>query len=134
MNDSAPHINKGLFASLSGLGATLVAMMRTRLQLLAIDLEEDSVHLFRIAKLTLLMLFCFGLGTLLLTILITVLFWDSHRILVLSLLSGFFMLCGIVIGRYTKRSIQQKPTLFASSLSELVKDWQSLDIHARDLS
>lgn len=134
MGMTEPHESKGLFASLSGLGATLVAMMRTRLQLLAIDLEEDSAHLFQIAKLTLLMLFCFGIAVILLTILISVIFWDNHRILVLSVLCGFFVLVGLLIARYTQQKIKQKPTLFASSLSELVKDWQSLDIHARDLS
>ncbi len=134
MSISEPHESKGLFASLSGLGATLVAMMRTRLQLLAIDLEEDSAYLFQIAKLTLIMLFCFGVAVILLTILISVIFWDSHRILVLSVLCGFFVMSGLLIARYTQQKIKQKPTLFASSLSELVKDWQSLDIHARDLS
>jgi uncharacterized membrane protein YqjE len=134
MSIAEPHQSKGLYASLSGLGATLVAIMRTRLQLLAVDLEEDSARLLNIAKLTLIMLFCFGVAVMLLTILITVIFWDSHRILVLSTLACLFMLAGFIIAWHIQRKIAQKPSLFASSLSELVKDWQSLDIHARDLS
>ncbi|OZA06097.1 MAG: hypothetical protein B7X95_04155 [Methylophilaceae bacterium 17-44-8] len=134
MSFTEPQQSKGLFASLSGLGATLVAMMQTRLQLLANDLEEDSAHLLHIAKLTLIMLFCFGIAIILLTILISVIFWDSHRILVLSTLLGFFVISGLLIGAYTNSKIKQKPTLFASSLSELSKDWQSLDIHSKDPS
>jgi len=134
MEATEPHQSKGLLASLCGLGATLIAMMHTRLALLGVDLEEDTRHLFLIAKLTLITLFCFGLAVVLLTILISVIFWDNHRILVLSLLTGFFVLSGIVIGQYTHKKIKQKPTLFSSSLTELVKDWQSLDIHAKDVS
>jgi uncharacterized membrane protein YqjE len=131
-SSSAQGDRKGLFASLSGLGATLVAMMRIRVQLVGIDLEEYSANLFHIAKLTLFMLFCFGMAVIFLAILIIVIFWDDHRILVLSILTGLFMLSGMLAGYYVKKQIKQKPSLFSASLAELMKDWQSLDIHASD--
>lgn len=132
MSFSDSFERKGLFASLSGLGSNLVAMMQTRLQLLGIDVEEYSANLLQIAKLTLLMLFCFGMAVIFLAILIAVIFWDDHRILVLSILSSLFMLTGILAGYYVQKQIKQKPSLFSASLAELMKDWQSLNNHARD--
>jgi len=126
-NTSAP--GKGLLHSLTVLATTLVAVVYTRLDLLSTDLEEDREHLLSLLKLSLTALFCFGVGVLLTTILLVALFWDTQRILVLSLLSVFFLLCGFATLFYTMRKARNKPRLFSSSMLELLKDRQKLDSH-----
>jgi len=118
--------HRGLLASLSQLIATLVAIIHTRLNLLSLDLEEDRTHLLLLFKLSLISLFCFGIGVILATMLIVTLFWVSNKILVLSLLTAGFLSLGFAVWAYARYKAKTKPQLFLSSLTELVKDWQSL--------
>jgi uncharacterized membrane protein YqjE len=69
-------------------------------------------------------LFCLSFGMVLLAILVVVLFWDTHRLLVLSLLTGLFIVTGGVIGALAIRALKSMPRMFEASLAELVKDHQ----------
>lgn len=106
--------------------ATLVAIIYTRLELLSVDLEEEREHLTAIMLLSLIAVFLLGIGVVLSAILLVVLFWESHRLLVLGLLTAFFLLLGLVVGAYALHRIRAKPRLFSSSLAELQKDHQQL--------
>ena len=124
MADNAPVAGKGLFESLSSFAATLVALAHTRLDLLSTDLEEERVHVFSLLVLT--TLFCIGVGVVLATILLVAAFWDTHRLLVLGLLAGFFLAVGLAAGAVALHKARTKPRLFAASLSELYTDRQQL--------
>jgi uncharacterized membrane protein YqjE len=126
MADNAPVAGKGLFESLSSFAATLVALAHTRLDLLSTDLEEERVHVFSLLVLVLTTLFCIGVGVVLATILLVAAFWDTHRLLVLGLLAGFFLAVGLAAGAVALHKARTKPRLFAASLSELYKDRQQL--------
>lgn len=126
MNEKTPGGSKGLLESLATLAATLVAIAHTRLDLLSADLEEDREHLLSLLVLTLAALFCLGVGLVLATILLVVAFWDTHRILALSGLAGFFLAAGMATWMLAKHKARTKPRLFAASLSELLKDRQQL--------
>lgn len=117
---------KGLLDSLTGLAATLVALAHTRLELLSSDLEEDRAHYVRLLVLALVALFCLGVGVVLATILLVVTFWESNRLLVLAVLTGGFLLAGLLASRAVLRGARSKPRLFSSSLTELLKDRQQL--------
>lgn len=118
--------SKGLLESLTSLAATLVAIAHTRLDLLATDLEEGREYLLSLVVLALAALFCFGVGVVLAAILIVAAFWDTHRLLVLALLAGFFLAAGLVAWQCAMYKAKAKPRLFAGSLSELLKDRQQL--------
>jgi len=124
MTDNAPH---GLLHSLTVLAASLVALAHTRLDLLSSDLEEEREHLLSLLGLALASLFCFGVGVVLLTILLVVMFWETHRLLTLILLAGLFLGAGFVAWGFACHKVKNKPRLFSTSMSELVKDWQQLD-------
>lgn len=126
MTEKTPCGSKGLLESLTTLAATLVAIAHTRLDLLSADLEEDREHLLSLLVLTLAALFCLGVGVVLATILLVVAFWDTHRLLVLGLLAGFFLAVGIAAWVFAMHKARTKPRLFATSLSELFKDRQQL--------
>ncbi|MDP2246881.1 MAG: phage holin family protein [Nitrosomonadales bacterium] len=127
MSEEDVEKNQGLLRSLTTLAGTLVAIIHTRLDLLATDLEEDREHLLVLIVLALTALFCLGLGILLATILIVAAFWETHRLLTLVILTGIFLTAGIVSGVMAIHKTKTKPRIFATSLLELCKDRQHLD-------
>jgi uncharacterized membrane protein YqjE len=124
MNGSTP--GGGLFDSLKGLAASLVAIAHTRLDLLSTDLEEERARLVSVLLMLFVALFFLGIGVVLLAILIAVVFWDSHRLAALAGLTGFFLVGGVVAFGYARHKFRAKPKLFAASLAELSKDRQHL--------
>ena len=126
MSERTPGGSKGLLESLTVLAGTLVAIAHTRLDLLSADLEEERAHLFSLLVLTLAALLCLGIGVVLATILLVVAFWDTHRLLALGALAGFFLVVGMVVWAFALHKARTKPRLFAASLSELFKDRQQL--------
>lgn len=126
MSTEAPGGGSGLFDSLKGFATSLVAIVHTRLDLLSTDLEEERARLASMLLMLFVALFCIGLGVVLLTILIAVVFWDSHRLLALAGLTGFFLVSGVTAFAYARHKLRTKPRLFAASLAELSKDRQHL--------
>lgn len=116
----------GLFDSLRTLSVSLVGIVHTRLQLLSVDMAEEREHFTSMLVVGLLALFCFGVGIVLLSILIVAAFWESHRLLALGGLAGLFLATGAGVGWFALHKIRTKPRLFEASLTELVKDRQQL--------
>jgi uncharacterized membrane protein YqjE len=116
----------GLLNSLTVLAGSLVSIVHTRLELLSTDLEEDRERLLSLVILSLISLFSLMVGVVLGAILLVVIFWDSHRLLALGLLAGFFILAGLAACAFAMRKAKTKPRLFLASLLELFKDSQQL--------
>jgi uncharacterized membrane protein YqjE len=116
----------GLLNSLSMLASSLVSIAHTRLELLSTDLEEDREHLLSLVILSLVSLFSLMVGVVLAVILLVVIFWDSHRLLVLGSLAGLFLVMGLAACGFAVRKAKTKPRLFLASLLELFKDSQQL--------
>lgn len=126
MGEQTSGGSRGLLESLSTLAATLVAIAHTRLDLLSADMKEEQAHVLSLLVMTLAALFCIGVGVVLAAFLLVVVFWDTHRLLVLGLLAGFFFAAAMAAVAFALHKARTKPRLFASSLSELSKDWQQL--------
>jgi len=126
MTETSPGGRKGLLDSLTMFAATLVAIAHTRLELLSADLEEEREHFLSLLALSLTALFCLGVGVVLATILLVLAFWDTHRLLALGSLAGFFLAVGIAAGMFARHKARTKPRPFAASLSELIKDRQEI--------
>ena len=123
--DTQPE-TQGLLASLTTFATTLLAIAHTRLDLLSNDLDEEREQVFTQMVLTLVALFCFGVGVVLALILLVVTFWDTHRLLVLGGLSGCFVTLGVLVWAFALHKAKTRPRLFAASLSELSKDRQQV--------
>lgn len=126
MAATRPAAATGLFASLRGLLATSLGLLRTRAELLIVEIEEEKLRLFATLLLGLLCCFFLGVGLLLLVIFLTVVFWESHRLLVLGLSCGLFLLLGILALQALKQQLQRGSQLFKSSLQELQQDIEQL--------
>lgn len=121
-----PHAAGGLFESLKTLSVSLVGIVHTRLELLSVDITEEREHQTSMLVLGLVGLFCFGVGIVLLSILIVAAFWESHRLVALGGLAGIFLATGAGVGWFALHKVRTKPRLFEASLAELVKDRQQL--------
>jgi uncharacterized membrane protein YqjE len=116
----------GLLSSLRKLAASLVGALQTRLELLATEIEEERVRLARLLLLYFIASFFFALGILTLTLLIIVLFWDTHRLLVIGLLAVIYFAAGLAVAYVLRREAAAGSRLFSASLSELAKDRKRL--------
>ncbi len=127
MADTPKQPAEGLLTSLKNLTVTLIAIIHTRLELLSIDLEEGRERFISLLAIAFISLFSLCFGAVLLTILVVVVFWDTHRLLVLGSLTGLFLIVGAVLGGIVVRRLKSMPRMFEASLAELIKDHQEID-------
>lgn len=115
----------GLFAALKNISATLLASGRTRLELLANEIEEEKLR----AVHTLLMLFgtvfALGAGLIVLILFLTALFWES-RVVVLGMSCGFLLALGVFFLLGLRRAMHRPDRMFAASIAELEEDLRHL--------
>lgn len=126
MAEEAHAAGGGLFESLKTLSVSLVGIVHTRLELLSNDVAEERERLTTFLVLVMIALGCLGVGVVLLAMLIVIAFWESHRLMALGGLIGFFLMAGVGSGWYAMHKIRTKPRLFDASLAELSKDRQQL--------
>lgn len=117
----------GLMGSIKQLLSTVTSIASTRLELLANELQEERLRLTQMLLFTLFALFCFGVGILLLTAFIVVLFWDDHRFAALGTLSAIFLALGTLMAIQLRSKAQARSRLFSASLAELTKDREQLE-------
>lgn len=115
--------------SLKRLASTLTSIVSTRLELLANELQEERLHLTQMIVLGLSALFFFGMGILLLTIFVVVLFWDDHRLTALGIACALFFALGTLMALLLRSKARAKSKLFTASLAELAKDREHLGAH-----
>ena len=116
----------GMVHSLRNFAATLVALLQTRLELLATDLDEERIRLLQLLFWAAGALFFFALGVLMITMLLVLLLWDSHRLAGIIVLAAIFLGIGGVLALGVRNRMHARSRLFSSSLDELVKDKDQL--------
>lgn len=116
----------GLLESTKRVAGTLLAIFQTRLELLSNEIEEERLRLRQLLLYASIALFFFGLSIMLLTVLIVVVFWDSHRLLVLANLAALYFIVGLLLWNALRHASQQRPKLFSASLAELSNDRDQL--------
>jgi uncharacterized membrane protein YqjE len=115
-----------LFDSLKRLVRSAVELVRTRLELLSLDVEEAKLRLLSTLLLGAVALFCFSLGLAMGAFWLVVAFWDTHRMLVLGLLTGGFLGGGLLALAALAWRAKKGPRLFEATLAELEKDREAL--------
>ena len=112
----------GVVAALRSLVANAIDIVRTRLELLANEVEEERIRTLEIALLAAVALFCAGVGVLLITTWIVVLLWEQYRLTTLAVLALAYLLgAGIALRKLNSKKAQ-RPKLFSTSLAELARD------------
>lgn len=117
----------GLFASVKTLFGTLLGMAQTRLELLVNELEEERIRFIRLLLYSLFMMLFFGLGTALLTLLVIAAFWDTHRLLAISLVTVTYLGLALWLAMRVVSEARHRPKMFSATLDELAKDKAALE-------
>ena len=108
------------------LSASLLTLGRIRLELFAIEAQEEKDRIASLLLWAVLAALLAGFGLLMLILLVTVALWDSHRLLALG--GGTVVLVGAaaVAVSKVKALIDQPATLFQASIGELRADAEAL--------
>lgn len=112
----------GLLHSIKNLAQSLLGAARTRLEILATEIEEERVRLEQMLLYALGAVFCIGMGIVLSTFFVVVLFWDTHRLAAVGLLAAGFLAAGVALGLILRDKAKSRPKLFAATRGELAKD------------
>jgi uncharacterized membrane protein YqjE len=116
----------GLLASLQRLLATLLDIVQTRVAIVATEFEEERVRLRELVVFGFVALFFVNLGIVLFTLLVVMLFWESHRLYVMGGFALLYLGVGVVAGISLRHRLKSRPRLFATTLAELSKDRDQL--------
>ena len=109
-------------ARLRGHLAAALGILQTRLELLATEVAEEKVRLGSLLGFAAAAFFFLGFGAVLLALFLTVLLWDSHRLLALGIFTALFLAIGILAALAAARIGRQGSRLFAASIAELAQD------------
>jgi len=121
-----PPGHRRLFASVKGLLGTGVTLLHNRLELLGVELAEERVRLASLLAYGGAAFLCLAAGLIFLAIFLTVLMWDSNRLLALGVFSALFLAAGIASLMLTLSLAKSGSKLFSASLAELRKDRDTL--------
>lgn len=117
-----PAPGKSLGSRLRDYAAGALGILQTRLELLATELQEEKLRLGTLLGYAAAAFFFLGFGAVLLALFLTVLLWDSHRLLALGVFTALFLAIGIIAALAAARIGRQGTRLFAASISELAQD------------
>jgi uncharacterized membrane protein YqjE len=108
------------------LGTSLLTLGRIRLELLAIEAQEEKERVAGLALWAVLAALLAGFGLMMLLLLVVVAFWDSYRLLAMA--GATVVLFGAAAAAVFKLKglLAQPTTLFRSSIGELREDADTL--------
>jgi len=125
--DDSPESSPGIFGSLRRLAGGLLATAQNRVELFALELQEEKCRLIELV-IWVSALVALGLMSLaMVTLTIVVVFWDNGRLAALITLSVLYLLataggCWALRNRLRKQSLP-----FGGTVSELKKDQECLE-------
>jgi uncharacterized membrane protein YqjE len=112
--------------SLRGFLDSGVDLVRTRLELLAVEAQEEKVRIIGLLINAVMCALFLGFGLVFLAVFLTVLFWDGYRLLVLGLATLFFIGAGLYTASNAARELKQGSRMFGATLAELARDREAL--------
>lgn len=116
----------GLLASLRGLATTAVDLLRTRLELFKLEAHEEAGRLTGLLVWGVAAVLLAVVGATFSAVFLTVLLWDSQRLLALGIFSALFLSAAGLAIFMALRLVRQGSQLFAGSLAELRQDVEAL--------
>jgi len=102
--------------------ADLIDLASVRLDLLVVEARLETRRLALLLALGALGVLLLGFGVVLLAVLLTVLLWDSHREVVLAVLTVLFLGGGVALLLLARTYLRQGAQMFAATRAELQAD------------
>jgi uncharacterized membrane protein YqjE len=123
---SGPEKPERLAVSLRGLASSLIEFASVRLELLSIESREEALRLGELLLFGAVAIVLLSLGLAFLSVLLTVLLWDSHRLLALAVFAAVFLTLGAVAYVAARARLAKGSRLWGDSLDELNRDKERL--------
>jgi len=124
--------SSSFFQPIKAVLAALSSALHTRLELFVTELEEERERIKQAVILTLLLLFGFTFGIVLLTIFLVALFWQNGWIAAIGALALLYFAVGAGAAIKLRSAILRRPGLFPATLAELGKDRDHLRATTRE--
>lgn len=122
---SPPEAPRGLLAALQTVAASLLAMGQTRLELLANEIEVQKLQALRLLLLAGALLFCAGLGVVLLVLLLAMAAGEARLFVVGGAAVAFLVIAGLLYRTLMLVTRAPEPA-FEATLAELQEDIRNL--------
>src|SRR6187549_1089211 len=122
---NATQAPRGLLDALRAMGGTLNEILHTRAALFSVELREELERRKRMLALAALGFAFLHTALLLATLLVTVLFWDTHRIAAIGAMTVLYLGCGAFAVKRLRDEAAASPAPFAATLGELEQDLAS---------
>jgi len=116
---------EGLYPALKNLLGTLLAISKTRAELLVTEIEEEKLRLMSLWAKAFGAAWFFALGIITAICCIALLFWEQ-RVLVFGIAATLFIVVGFMVFASLRRQLAQPSKLFRASLAELEADMAQL--------
>jgi uncharacterized membrane protein YqjE len=116
----------GLLYSLRRLSATLVEIVRTRIELVVTELEEEKLRAVQIAALSVVTLFFASLAIIFGTLAVVMAYWDRNPVAVLGGFAALYLALAIAAGLAWRARAKARPRLLSATLAELARDRDEL--------
>ena len=110
-----------MFSTVTRLLQRLRDSVENRLELFLVELKEERIRLFEALLLVAIAIVCALMTLVVLTFTIIVIFWDTHRLLVLTLVAVTYA-AATVVASVKLRSRLQRWQSFSATLEEFKKD------------
>lgn len=99
---------------------------QTRLELLAVEVQEEKLRLTGLLFNIVLCAVLLGFGVVFLALFLTVLFWEEHRLLALGAGTAVLLGGALLTATRAAHELRRGSRLFAASLAELARDRAAL--------
>ena len=123
---NATQAPRGLLDALRVMGGTLNEILQTRAALVSVELREEIERRKRMLALAALGFAFLHMALLLATLLVTVVFWDTHRVAAIGAMTVLYLACGAVAVKRLRDEALASPAPFAASLAEVERDLASM--------
>lgn len=117
---------QGPLDSARALGASFMALVRTRVELAVLELREEGERRKAMAMHAAIAGVFLALGALLFAVFVIVLFWDTHRVAAAAAMTAVYLAIGCVAFSRLRRAQREAPQAFEATLAELGQDMEAL--------
>ena len=113
---------KPILAAAGRIASTLVAMVGTRLELAAVEFQEDARRLLGYLAWSMLAVFLAAGAAMLAALFVILLFWDTYRLQAVAGMAAVLGVAALLIVSSVRSKLNAQTPLFADTLAELRKD------------
>ena len=104
------------------MGESLVALFQTRVELAAVELQEEGERRKEMVVLAAVAGVFLTMAAILFAMFVVIVFWDTHRLLAAGGMTALYTAIGLVAVARLKRSASEAPPPFEATRAELAKD------------